>query len=79
MQREIKRQPKEYAYTFTVWPDETWDFDKVVFDVFRMMPTRVEMNFDADSFEMFRSRLSHHGFTLREIERVPHTEPEPVY
>jgi hypothetical protein len=29
-------------------------------------------------FERFRSGLSHHGLTLREVGRVPYVEPEPV-
>ena len=39
---------------------------------------RVEMTFTVEEFEMFRSRMSHDGFTLRAIVRVPHREPEVI-
>ena len=67
-----------FTYSFCVWPDETWNFEKAVFDLFRMMSGRVEMTFKPDEFEKFRSSLSHHGLTVREAERVPYFEPEPV-
>ncbi len=73
------RTQTQYVYSFTVWPDETWNFDKAVFDVFRMLCTRVDMAFTSDDLQNFRSRLSHHGLTLREIERVPYADSEPVY
>jgi hypothetical protein len=69
----------EFIYSFTVWPDETWNFDPAVFDLFRMLLTRVELKFNHQAFERFRSSLSRHGLTLREIERVPYIEPELVY
>lgn len=69
----------EYIYSFTVWPDETWNFDQAIFELFRMLLTRVEWKFDRQGFERFRSSLSRHGLTLREIERVPYMDPEPVY
>lgn len=65
-------------YSFCVWPDETWGFDKSVFDLFRMFNHRIEMTFTLDEFNRFRSGLSHHGLTLREIERVPCAEPENI-
>lgn len=68
----------KYAYTFSLWPDETWGFDRALFDVFRLLQTRVEMNFSEEEFEAFRSQLSHHGFTLRAVVRAPYHEPEPV-
>lgn len=67
-----------YAYSFSVWPSETWGFDKAVFQVFEAMGARVEMPFTPEEFERFRSSLSHSGFTLREIERALYHEPEPV-
>lgn len=67
-----------YTYSFSVWPNETWGFDKAVFDLFRMLNGRVEMDFAKDDFESFRSRLSHHGFTLREVERFTKTTLEKV-
>lgn len=68
-----------YDYSFSVWPSETWGFDKAVFDLFKLIGGRVELSFSESEFEKFRSALSHHGLTLREIERVLHREPEPVY
>ena len=67
-----------YAYSFSVWPNETWGFDRSVFQVFEAMGSRVEMQFTPDEFERFRSSLSRSGFTLREVERVPHNEPQAV-
>ncbi len=67
-----------YTYTFTLWPDETWGFNRALFDVLRLLNTRVEMPFTEDEFEAFRSRLSHDGFTVRGITRVPHQMPEVV-
>ena len=69
----------KYVYSFTVWPDEMWDFDRAVFQLFDILTSRIEMNFTEKEFELFRSRLSHHGFTLREVTRRPYVQPEPVY
>jgi len=69
----------KYVYAFSVWPSETWGFDPAVFELFKMWPGRVETIHSASEFERFRSGLSHHGITLREIERVPHSNPEPVF
>lgn len=69
----------KYTYSFSVWPDETWSsIERPVFDLFRMLNMRVEMEFTKDEFERFRSGLSHHGLTLREVERVPAAKPEMV-
>lgn len=68
----------EYIYFFSVWPDETWNFDRAVFTLFEMLTTRVEMRFKQEEFEAFRSRLPHHGLTLREVERWQYREPETV-
>jgi hypothetical protein len=67
-----------YVYSFVVWPDETWDFDRAVYDYFRVFRRRTEMHFTADEFERFRSGMGHHGFTLREVTRRPDVEPEAV-
>ena len=67
-----------YNYSFSVWPDETWGFEKAIFDLFKMLNGRVEMTFKPEEFERFRSSLSHHGLTVREAERVPFIEPERV-
>jgi hypothetical protein len=71
-------EPVKYVYSFQVWPDETWSFDPAVYELFRMMRGRIELEFTAADFERFRSGLSHHGLTLREVERVPYNEPESV-
>lgn len=68
----------KYVYSFTAWPDETWDFDRAVFTLFGMLAARMSIEFTELEFEGFRSRLSHHGITLREIERVPYQEPETI-
>ncbi|MCE9556613.1 MAG: hypothetical protein K8T91_24955 [Planctomycetes bacterium] len=67
-----------FNYTFSVWPNETWGFDPAVFKVFKTLHGRVELCFSPEEFETFRSGLSSHGLTLREIERTPYIEPEPV-
>ena len=69
----------KYTYSFVTWPDETWDFDRAVFELFDILSARVEMHFSEKEFESFRSRLSHHGFTLREVTRRPYVQPEPVF
>jgi hypothetical protein len=68
----------EYTYSFSVWPSETWGFSRSVFDLFQFLNSRVEMTMTAQGFEEFRSGLSRSGFTLREVERVPYVEPEPL-
>lgn len=68
----------KYVYSFVVWPDETWDFDKAVFDYFRVFRRRVEMHFTEEEFERFRSGMGHHGLTLREVTRRPYVQPEVV-
>jgi len=35
----------EYDYSFVVWPDETWAFDRAVYDYFRLLRSRTEMRF----------------------------------
>ncbi len=70
---------QKYKYAFSAWPAEQWGFHRSVFILFEVMAGRVELEFTEQDFEMFRSGLSHHGVTLREIERVPHVDPEPVY
>ena len=69
----------EYTYSFAVWPDESWKMDQPIYDLFRAMGQRVEMAFTSEEFERFRSSLSRKGLTLREVSRIPYTEPEPVY
>jgi hypothetical protein len=69
---------QRFVYGFSVWPDETWTFDQAVYRVFEIMSSRVELDFSESEFERFRSGLSHHGLTLREVERVPYIEPEAI-
>jgi hypothetical protein len=68
----------DYLYTFSVWPSETWGFDRAVFQLFEVLAGRVEMQFRPEEFEAFRSALNRHGLTLREVERVRHEKPETV-
>ena len=68
-----------FNYSFVIWPDETWKFHADVFKAFEALGARVELAFTEPEFEQFRSNLSHHGLTLREVERVPFVEPEPVF
>lgn len=70
-----------YEYTFSVWPDETsprMRSCRQVFDLFRMMLSRVVMEFTEREFNDFREEISKVGLTLREIERIPHQIPESV-
>lgn len=71
----------KWSYCFSVWPDETWKREKrsaqSFFQLFQLFG-RVEMTFTPAEFEVFRSGLSHHGLTLREIERVPFHMPEAI-
>jgi len=71
-------EPMAYKYSFVVWPDETWNFDKAVYHYFRIFRRRTEMAFTEDEFERFRSGMGHHGLTLREVTRVLAVEPESV-
>jgi hypothetical protein len=67
----------KYVYSFCVWPHER-GFCREVYRVFDAMLTRMDMEFTEAEFGLFRAALERHGFTLREIERVPHHEPEKV-
>ena len=49
------------------------------YNLFDALAVRVEMHFTEQEFEMFRSRLSHHGITLREVTRFPFTQLESVF
>ena len=67
-----------FTYSFSVWPAETWDFSRALFDLFRCINTRIDMEFTEPDFERFRSFLNHDGFTLREVTRIPYMKPELV-
>lgn len=66
-----------FCYEFSIWPDEKWGFDPAVYELFRMTG-RFEVRMTRAEFERFRSGLSHHGLTLREVTRVQYLEPENV-
>ena len=68
----------KYAYTFSIWPDETWGFQAELFELFRLLSPRAEMPFTEEEFERFRSALNRDGFTLRGITRAPYHKPEMV-
>jgi hypothetical protein len=71
-------QTMKYDYRFNVWPHETWGHPRELFDLFRLLNGRLELTFTETEFEMFRSKLSHIGYTLRGVVRVPHQEVEVV-
>ncbi len=64
-----------YDYEFSVWPAQGQETS--LFDVFRNV-RRMVMTFTPDEFAGFRDSLGRSGFTLREVTRVPHHEPEIV-
>lgn len=66
-----------FVYEFSVWPDETWKFNRSIFQLFEMFG-RFEVEMSEKDFESFRSNLTHHGITLREITRKPFSEREIV-
>jgi hypothetical protein len=75
---QIREADMKYAYTFGIWPAGTWGFRRSLFDVMRLLNSRVEMHFTEAEFERFRSELNHDGFTMRGITRIPYHDPEGV-
>lgn len=69
---------QRYDYSFSVWPSETWAFQRAVYLTFEHMNARLTLTFTPLEFERYRASLAFHGLTLREIERVPYVDPEPV-
>jgi hypothetical protein len=69
---------EKYVYSFSVWPVHDHGFSRNVFKLFESLLTRVEMEFTATEFLLFRADLERQGFTLREVERVPYHKPEAV-
>jgi len=67
-----------YVYSFGVWPDEQLERTSALCELFRMLDTRIEMNFTQVEFERFRSEVLECGITLREIQRVPYVKPEII-
>lgn len=62
---------------FSVWPHEHgWELS--VYEVFDCFP-RVCLTMTEDGFRSFRNAMERSGLTLREVERVPHFDPEPVF
>lgn len=69
-----------WDYSFAVWPAERGHFERVVFDLFRAGLNRriLVEDWSHERFCEFREGLARNGFTLREVERVPHVLPEAV-
>jgi len=61
----------ESGFSFTPWPVEDRDLPSAMFDLFRTLTCRVEMNFTEAKFEDFQKSLFEVGITLREVERIP--------
>ena len=72
-----KTEPK-YRYSFYTWPDEQRGYPKALFDLSRMLKSRIEMEFTAIEFVRFRLDVEGAGTTLREITRSPAQEEETV-
>jgi len=69
-----------FDYEFSVWPVEydapspsSW----ALFETFKFVP-RMQMTRTEDEFQAYRVAMNKCGFSLREISRVPHHEPETV-
>jgi hypothetical protein len=65
-----------FDYEFSVWPHEH-DWARQVYDLFRSLP-RVSITLTEAEFADLRDGAERGGLTLREVERVPHHEPEAV-
>lgn len=66
----------KFDYSFAVWPLEG-HWDHAVYRLFAGQPRQVH-TFTEDEWGQFRASIERSGFTLREVERVPHHEPEAV-
>lgn len=68
-----------YEYSFSVWPDEQGPrVCREVCGLFRMMLTRVVMEFEPREFRDFREEIAKFGLTLREVTRRPAVAEETV-
>lgn len=67
-----------WAYSFVAWPAHDRGFNTSVFDLFEHLKSRVEIVVTERGFEAYRDDLATFGITMREIERVPWSEPESV-
>jgi hypothetical protein len=76
--RRLPAAEARYTYQFAVWPESHFGFDPAVFRLFDMIEARVYWDMTEAEFEEFRSGLARHGLKLREVARVPYTEPESV-
>jgi hypothetical protein len=68
-----------YEYSFSTWPDEECSrWNRATFALFKMLTGRIVMEFTERAFNDFREDLAKVGLTLREIERVPYSQPVTV-
>lgn len=67
----METDKKIFVYSFSVWPDESFDHDIAMFDLFRVLGTRVDITFAEYEFLSFKHGLKKAGITLREVERIP--------
>lgn len=65
-----------WDYEFSVWPHH--NAEQALFELFRAMPGRVIMTLTEAAFSNFHEALARNGLTLREVERRPAFDPEPV-
>ena len=68
----------KYEYSFCVWPTEQHGWSKHLYEYFSAAQQRVCMVFTPGEFKMFAGTLAAEGFSLREVERAPYHDPEPV-
>ena len=69
--------PKLYDYSFTVYPTPA-RHNQCIYDTFPYLKHRVEMTLSKMTFDAYRQAMALEGFTLHEVTRVPHHEPEVV-
>ena len=72
---------KIYDYSFSLWIDESRHNGMpihAVCECLRMGMSRCQMEFTESQFNAFRDHIGICGFSLREIERTPHIEPEVI-
>jgi hypothetical protein len=68
-----------FVYSFVAWPEGGLDRNPpAVFDLFRSLNLRVEMEFTEAMFGRFRDELRRYGLDLREIERQPKVKSERI-
>lgn len=68
--------PPKWDYEYSLWPAEgSWG--EAVYQAFRGMP-RNQLTFTEAEWGAFRDSLDRRRFTLREVTRTPHHDPEIV-